>query len=106
MVATGQTIPWEEMRSYLEDRVARKQPLRPTPRKLTCRATDRMSCEARELAIERRPDGCVALYRYMSVIKKVFVSQYGVRRGPTTEGRDGRRDSSHPYGGMRWRAAD
>lgn len=35
IIATGKSIPWEEMRTYLEDRVAGKQTTRPTARKLT-----------------------------------------------------------------------
>ena len=31
---SGKTIPWSEMRAYLEDRVAGKKPRRPLPRKL------------------------------------------------------------------------
>ncbi len=34
IVATGKTIPWEEMRTYLENRLAGKKTARPTPRKL------------------------------------------------------------------------
>jgi predicted transcriptional regulator len=37
IVATGKTIPWSEMRSYLEDRAAGKEKVkavRPTPKKL------------------------------------------------------------------------
>lgn len=34
IVATGKTIPWQEMRGYLEDRVAGKVVKRPTARKL------------------------------------------------------------------------
>jgi predicted transcriptional regulator len=34
IVAAGKTIPWKEMRSYLEQRVAGKKPRRPTARKL------------------------------------------------------------------------
>lgn len=30
----GKTIPWSEMRSYLEQRVGGKKPRRPAPRKL------------------------------------------------------------------------
>ena len=33
IVETGKTIPWSEMRKYLEDRLAGKKPHRPTPRK-------------------------------------------------------------------------
>jgi predicted transcriptional regulator len=33
IVETGKTIPWSEMRKYLEDRLAGKTPRRPTPRK-------------------------------------------------------------------------
>lgn len=35
IIATGKTIPWKEVRTYLEDRVAGKQTTRPTARKLT-----------------------------------------------------------------------
>ena len=34
IVASGKTIPWSEMRSYLENRAAGKKPRRPTARKL------------------------------------------------------------------------
>ena len=34
IVATGETIPWLEMRSYLENRMAGKHPRHPTARKL------------------------------------------------------------------------
>ena len=34
IVATGKTIPWQEMRGYLEDRVAGKVVKRPVARKL------------------------------------------------------------------------
>ena len=34
IVATGKTIPWSEMRSYLEDRVAGGKAKRPSARKL------------------------------------------------------------------------
>lgn len=34
IVASGKTIPWNEMRRYLEDRVAGKSPMRPRARKL------------------------------------------------------------------------
>lgn len=34
IVASGKTIPWSEMRTYLEDRLAGKKAVRPTPRKL------------------------------------------------------------------------
>jgi predicted transcriptional regulator len=34
IVETGKTIPWTEMRSYLEQRLAGKKPRRPAPRKL------------------------------------------------------------------------
>lgn len=34
IVATGKTIPWSEMRSYLEDRLAGKATKRPAARKL------------------------------------------------------------------------
>lgn len=34
IVATGKTIPWSEMRSYLEDRVAGGKARRPAARKL------------------------------------------------------------------------
>lgn len=34
IVATGKTIPWEEMRTYLENRLTGKKTARPTPRKL------------------------------------------------------------------------
>ena len=30
---TGESIPWEEMRQYVLDRVAGKKPVRPRPRK-------------------------------------------------------------------------
>lgn len=34
IVATGKTIPWEVMRTYLENRLTGKKTARPTPRKL------------------------------------------------------------------------
>ena len=34
IVETGKTIPWTDMRKYLEDRLAGKALRRPTPRKL------------------------------------------------------------------------
>ncbi len=34
IVATGKTIPWQEMRGYLEDRIAGKEVKRPAARKL------------------------------------------------------------------------
>jgi predicted transcriptional regulator len=34
IVASGKTIPWSEMRTYLEDRLSGKKPTRPAPRKL------------------------------------------------------------------------
>ncbi|GAB3789400.1 CopG family transcriptional regulator [Dyella agri] len=34
IVETGETIPWEKMRSYLEDRIAGRTARRPAPRKL------------------------------------------------------------------------
>lgn len=34
IVATGKTIPWQEMRGYLEDRLAGKEVKRPVARKL------------------------------------------------------------------------
>jgi len=34
IVASGKTIPWSEMRRYLEDRLAGKKPTRPAARKL------------------------------------------------------------------------
>ena len=34
IVASGKTIPWNEMRIYLEDRLAGKKTTRPAPRKL------------------------------------------------------------------------
>ena len=34
LVATGKTIPWSEMRRYLEERVAGKRAKRPVARKL------------------------------------------------------------------------
>ncbi|MBA3904643.1 MAG: CopG family transcriptional regulator [Rhodocyclaceae bacterium] len=34
IIASGKTIPWHEMRSYLEDRLAGKAATRPTARKL------------------------------------------------------------------------
>lgn len=34
IVASGETIPWNEMRRYLEDRMAGKTPRRPASRKL------------------------------------------------------------------------
>lgn len=34
IIATGKTIPWEEMRTYLEGRMAGKAVKPPTPRKL------------------------------------------------------------------------
>jgi predicted DNA-binding protein len=35
IVATGKTIPWEEMRGYLEDRLVGKEVKRPVARKLS-----------------------------------------------------------------------
>ena len=35
IVASGKTIPWSEMRAYLEDRVAGKKSTRPAARKLS-----------------------------------------------------------------------
>lgn len=37
IVETGETIPWEKMRGYLEDRIAGKAARRPAPRKLAKR---------------------------------------------------------------------
>ena len=34
IVASGETIPWSEMRTYLEDRLSGKKPIRPGSRKL------------------------------------------------------------------------
>lgn len=34
IVATGKTIPWQEMRGYLEERLAGKEAKRPVARKL------------------------------------------------------------------------
>lgn len=34
IVASGETIPWSEMRTYLEDRLSGKKPIRPSSRKL------------------------------------------------------------------------
>jgi len=34
IVASGKTIPWSEMRTYLDNRLAGKKPRRPTARKL------------------------------------------------------------------------
>jgi len=34
IIASGKTIPWSEMRTYLESRLAGKKPRRPTARKL------------------------------------------------------------------------
>lgn len=34
IVASGETIPWSEMRTYLEDRLSGKKPIRPDSRKL------------------------------------------------------------------------
>ena len=34
VVASGETIPWSEMRTYLESRLAGKKPRRPAARKL------------------------------------------------------------------------
>ena len=34
LVASGKTIPWEKMRSYLEDRIAGKTVARPVSKKL------------------------------------------------------------------------
>jgi predicted transcriptional regulator len=34
IVATGKTIPWSEMRTYLEEKLAAKKPRRPAARKL------------------------------------------------------------------------
>ncbi|MBI3774440.1 MAG: ribbon-helix-helix protein, CopG family [Gammaproteobacteria bacterium] len=34
IVATGETIPWSEMRTYLEKRLAGKKPRRPVAKKL------------------------------------------------------------------------
>jgi len=35
IVASGKTIPWSEMRTYLQDRMAGKAPTRPPARKLS-----------------------------------------------------------------------
>ena len=35
IVASGKTIPWSEMRTYLQDRMAGKAPTRPAARKLS-----------------------------------------------------------------------
>ncbi|HSY29181.1 MAG TPA: CopG family transcriptional regulator [Burkholderiaceae bacterium] len=35
IVASGKTIPWDQMRGYLEDRLAGKNASRPATRKLT-----------------------------------------------------------------------
>jgi predicted transcriptional regulator len=35
LVASGETIPWSEMRNYLEDRLADRETVRPLPRKLS-----------------------------------------------------------------------
>lgn len=35
IVASGKTVPWTEMRRYLEDRLAGKSGTHPTPKKLT-----------------------------------------------------------------------
>ena len=34
LVASGETIPWSDMRKYLEDRLAGRETARPLPRKL------------------------------------------------------------------------
>lgn len=34
IVASGKTVPWNEMRHYLEQRMSGKKPARPKPRKL------------------------------------------------------------------------
>jgi predicted transcriptional regulator len=34
IVASGKTIPWDQMRGYLEDRLAEKKASRPTAKKL------------------------------------------------------------------------
>ena len=34
LVASDKTIPWSDMRKYLEDRLAGRETTRPTPRKL------------------------------------------------------------------------
>lgn len=34
IVSSGKTIPWSEMRTYLEDRISRGDSPRPAPRKL------------------------------------------------------------------------
>ena len=34
IIASGETIPWSEMRGYLNERAAGKTPPRPQPRKL------------------------------------------------------------------------
>ncbi len=34
LIASGRTIPWEKMRSYLEDRIAGKSVARPVAKKL------------------------------------------------------------------------
>ncbi len=36
IVATGKTIPWQEMRGYLEERLAGKKTKHPVARKLAC----------------------------------------------------------------------
>jgi len=33
IVTSGETIPWSEMRTFLKDRLAGKEPARPVPRK-------------------------------------------------------------------------
>ena len=41
IVASGKTISWEQMRGYLEDRIAGKTVARPRPRKLARSGYDR-----------------------------------------------------------------
>ncbi len=36
IVSSGKSIPWQEMRGYLEERVAGKKAKRPAARKLAC----------------------------------------------------------------------
>lgn len=35
IVASGESVPWDKMRSYLEQRLNSKKPNRPSPRKIT-----------------------------------------------------------------------
>ena len=61
IVASGKTVPWAEMRNYLENRLAGKAVRRPARR------------NKRELVIGRPTRGYVALYRYVPEVDTVFI---------------------------------